>query len=59
MRNKWLRIELLQRKTHFQKRYCEAYDRHQAGEVDVLFPIGSYQLAMQGWVCCEPSPVLE
>jgi len=58
-RDKWRRIELLQRKKDFQERYREAYEQRRAGELDVLFPHGSYKLAVQGLVRCEPPPALE
>jgi hypothetical protein len=44
-RDKWRRIELLQRNKRFQQRYLEAYERRRAGELDVVFPYGTYQLA--------------
>ena len=58
-RNKWRRIELLQRSKRFQHRYREAYVRRCAGDLDVLFPYGSYQLVVRGLVRCAPGPALE
>ena len=58
-RDKWRRIELLQCKNRFQQRYREAYERRRRGELNVRFPYGSYQLAVQGLVKCEPCPALE
>jgi len=57
-RNKWLRIELLQRNKRFQQRYREAFERRRKGDVDVLFPHGTYQLAILGLVRSEPPPTL-
>ena len=53
-KNKWRRIEMLQRNRHFQDCYRRAYTRRAAGDVDVLFPYGSYKLRLQGLVRCEP-----
>lgn len=53
-KNKWRRIEMLQRNRHFQDCYRRAYARRAAGDVDVLFPYGSYKLRLQGLVRCEP-----
>jgi putative transposase len=58
-RNKWLRIELLQRGKHFTARYGDARERRRRGERDVVFPYGSYELVRRGLVRCEPPPALE
>lgn len=55
-KNKWRRIELILRNRRFHARYRDAYDRHCAGEPNVLFPYGSYKLVVQGIVRCEPPP---
>jgi REP element-mobilizing transposase RayT len=56
-KNKWRRIELLTQNKLFQRRYREAHKRRSAGDVDVLFPYGSYKLSVQGLVRCEPPPL--
>jgi hypothetical protein len=43
-RNKWKRIEALQRLTRFQRAYREAFDAWRAGQRDVLFPLGTWQM---------------
>lgn len=58
-RNKWLRIELLQRGKRFAALYRDARERRRAGELDVVFPYGSYELARRGLVRCNPPPELE
>jgi putative transposase len=55
-RNKWARIEQLQRDAQFQRRYREAFDTRRNGDVDALFPFGTYQLRTLGLVHCEPEP---
>jgi len=58
-RNKWRRIELLQQNKLFVWRYREAYERRCAGDLNVLFPHGTYLLLRQGLVRCESAPALE
>ncbi len=55
-RNKWLRIERLRRNKRFQHRYREALEKHRSGELDVVFPFGTYQLRLLSFVRCEPEP---
>ncbi len=58
-KNKWRRIELLKADKKFQLRYREAFERRRAGEVDVEFPYGTYQLKTLGLVRCETALALE
>jgi hypothetical protein len=58
-RNRQLRREQLARNKSFRHRYRAAYERRRAGELEVLFPYGTYALARQGLVRCEPAPALE
>ncbi len=58
-KNKWRRIEMLQADKHFQQRYREAYRRRSAGDLEVLFPLGTYKLRVQGMVSCESAIVRE
>lgn len=58
-RNKWLRIEQLQRNKQFQQSYREAYRRRRRGELEVEFPYGTYELVRQGLVRCKPPPPFE
>jgi putative transposase len=55
-RNTWRRIELLQANKVFLARYRAAYVRRCAGELDVLFPYGSYKLRKLGLARCESPP---
>lgn len=55
-RNKWRRIEALRRNAEFQRRYRKAYQALRAGEHDVVFPAGTYQLSVLGHVRVEPPP---
>ena len=54
-RNKWARIEALQRLRSFIDAYRDAWRRWRAGDPDVLFPYGTYALRVQSGVrCCGP-----
>ena len=55
-RDKWRRIERLRANKVFQRRYREAYNSRKAGEVDVVFPYGTYKLRVQGLVRCASPP---
>jgi hypothetical protein len=55
-RNKWLRMEALQRNAEFLRRYREAYRAFRAGRWRVAFPAGTYQLSVLGQVRTEPPP---
>ena len=55
-RDKWRRIETLQRNKRFYEEYREAFLRHRAGEADVLFPYGTWWLRIYGGVRCRPPP---
>jgi hypothetical protein len=54
--NKWARIEALFRLKAFVERYKEAWVRWKAGERDVLFPHGTYQLCRYAGVQCVGPP---
>ena len=58
-RNKWRRIELLNANKDFLIRYREALRRRRAGELDVVFPYGTYKLRVLGLARCESPPALE
>ncbi len=58
-KNEWHRIELLQANKRFQQRYREAYNRRRAGDVEVIFPHGTYKLRVQGLVSLERLPAME
>ncbi len=49
-RNKWRRIETIQRNTAFLIAYAAALAEHRAGHHDVVFPPGTYQLYEDGFV---------
>jgi hypothetical protein len=55
-RDKRKRLAALDRMKRFQARYAEALQRLAEGVRDVLFPHGTWQLARQGLVRCEPAP---
>jgi len=56
--NKWRRIEMLQAKKGFIRRYRVCLEARRAGasELDVVFPRGTYKLRLLGLVRCEPPP---
>jgi REP element-mobilizing transposase RayT len=51
-RNKWKRIEALGRRTEFLRSYRAAWAARRAGEVDVVFPLGTYLLRVAHGVPC-------
>lgn len=53
-KNKWRRIEALQRIKEFIADYRDAWQRWRRGERDVVFPAGTYALARNACVCCAP-----
>jgi hypothetical protein len=53
-RSKWARIAALQRNKHFEAAYREAFERRRHGDVDVVFPFGTYKLQVLGLVRVEP-----
>lgn len=53
-RNKWRRIEALQRLRVFAERYRRAYELFRAGFRDFFFPAGTYKLQRQAGVLCLP-----
>ena len=54
-RDKWRRIEVLQRLKQFLAAYREAWLRFRAGVRDTLFPAGTYALRVHHGVACAPS----
>ena len=54
-KNKWRRIEALQRLRDFLERYRRAYALFRAGFRDVVFPAGTYKLNRTAAVQCAPS----
>ena len=55
-RNKWRRIDALQRCVRFREQYRQALTARSAGNVDALFPFGAYKLVRLGLVGVEPPP---
>lgn len=61
-RSRWARIEALERNQQFQSQYRAARVRFDAGERDVLFPVGTYKLRVESnvrvadVVDCRPPP---
>lgn len=55
-RDKWARIEALQRLREFTCAYRSAWHRWRSGDRDVLFPHGTYALRMYAGVCCTGPP---
>ena len=53
-KNKWLRLEAIQRHKEFQFEYREAYKRWRKGDRDVVFPAGTYALRVFCGVKCHP-----
>jgi hypothetical protein len=53
-KNKWARIEALQRNRGFLESYRAAWRAHLAGILNVLFPFDSSWMAKFGKVACEP-----
>jgi putative transposase len=55
-KNKWSRIEALQRNKDFGNGYRRAFDAFRKGIKDVLFPAGTYWLRRFAAAICEPWP---
>jgi REP element-mobilizing transposase RayT len=55
-RSRWARIETLRRNRAWHSAYVEARASWLAGDRDVLFPAGVWQLARQSGVRCVPHP---
>jgi putative transposase len=55
-KNKWSRIEALQRNKEFGTVYSRAFEAFRNGIKDVLFPAGTYWLRRFAAVICEPWP---
>jgi hypothetical protein len=53
-KSKWARIAALQRNKRFLERYREAFEARRRGDLDFLFPFGTYQLRVIGLVRVEP-----
>ena len=53
-KNKWLRIEAIQRHKVFINDYRKARETWKEGDRDVLFPAGTYYLRIYSGVKCEP-----
>jgi len=58
-KNKWARIETLQRHRGFLARYKEAFDRHMEGVLNVIFPFGTFWMRKFGKVACEAAEAAE
>lgn len=54
-KNKWRRIEVLQRNKRWQLAYAEALKAYRTGEKPAVFPAGTYKLRVQYNVACEPA----
>jgi putative transposase len=54
-KNKWRRMELLQRLKTFLQAYRQAYQKWRAGSRDVLFPPGTYALRIYAGACIAPT----
>ena len=52
-KNKWRRIEALQRLKEFTAAYREAWLRWKQGYTDVVFPAGTYAMAKYAHVSIE------
>ena len=55
-RDKWWRIEWLQKRAVFLQAYREAWERFCAGARDVIFPAGTYLMRVQYGVSCHDPP---
>ena len=55
-KNKWSRIEALQRNKDFGNGYRKAFEAFREGIKDVLFPAGTYWLRRFAAAICEPWP---
>jgi len=55
-KNKWARIEALQRMKDWLAAYRDSWLRFASGVRDVLFPAGTYALRRHLGVCCAPAP---
>ena len=58
-RDKWVRIELLQRNLDWLKEYREAYSRYRRGDRDVIFPFGSFKWPTFAHANVAPAPKIE
>jgi len=53
-KNKWLRMEAIQRHKEFLLEYREAFKRWKGGDREVVFPAGTYALRIHAGVRCRP-----
>ena len=53
-KNKWRRVEALQRNKAWLEAYRAAFTRLRAGFTDAVFPAGTYELFRLGLVACHP-----
>jgi hypothetical protein len=58
-KNKWARIEALQRNRSFVKKYRDAFLAHLAGFANVVFPFGTYLMRKIAKVACEAAETVE
>jgi len=57
-KNKWARIEALNRNRAFIERYRDAFLGHIAGLANVVFPFGTYWMRKFGRVACETAEMV-
>lgn len=55
-KNKWSRIEALQRNKHFGDSYRAAFEAFRKGAMDVVFPAGTFWMCRFAAAVCEPRP---
>ena len=55
-RDKWKRIEILQRLKEFLSTYRQAWKRFCEGDYSVVFPAGTYKMRLQYGVACDRPP---
>jgi len=56
LKNKWARIEALQRLKDWLAAYRDCWLQFASGVRDVVFPAGTYALRRNLGVCCAPAP---
>jgi len=57
-KNKWARIEALNRNRSFVERYRDAFLGHIAGLASIVFPFGTYWMRRFGKVACETTEMV-
>jgi len=55
-RDRWKRMEAIQRLKSFLNDYREAWEKFRAGIRDVVFPYGTYSMRINLGVCCQAPP---